>query len=163
MLQLRHQSSYLEYAIDSAVGTGDISLVPGVLHVCWQAHVRSHVSPSMDYTVYEKTYFFKFSSTIFSLSFNVSRLLESSIFCSRNVFTCDSKPATRDFISIAKSTADLSFSVTWANSCWAVTVNEGKTVRTHVLKMRQRAMIPEQQFNKNICPIGTTLNNISSL
>ena len=34
--------------VDSDVGTGDFSLVPGILHVCRQAHLRSHVPPGMD-------------------------------------------------------------------------------------------------------------------
>ena len=34
--------------IDSDVGTGDFSLVVGILHVCGHAHVQSHVSPGMD-------------------------------------------------------------------------------------------------------------------
>ena len=33
---------------DSDVGTDDFSLVPGILHVCGHAHVRSHVPPDMD-------------------------------------------------------------------------------------------------------------------
>ena len=35
--------------VDSDVGTGDFSLVPGILHACGHAHVRSHVSPDMDW------------------------------------------------------------------------------------------------------------------
>ena len=31
--------------VDSDVGTDDFSLVPGSLHVCGHARVRSHVSP----------------------------------------------------------------------------------------------------------------------
>ena len=34
--------------VDSDVGTGDFSLVLGILHVYGQAHVRSHVCPNMD-------------------------------------------------------------------------------------------------------------------
>ena len=34
--------------VDRDVGTGDISLVPGIVHVCGHVHVRSHVSPDMD-------------------------------------------------------------------------------------------------------------------
>ena len=33
--------------IYSDVGTGNFSLVLGILHVCGHAHVRSHVSPGM--------------------------------------------------------------------------------------------------------------------
>ena len=35
--------------VGNDVGTGDFSLVLGVLHVCGHAHVRSHVSPGMSY------------------------------------------------------------------------------------------------------------------
>ena len=35
-------------AVDSDVGTGDFSLVLGILHVCGHARMRSHVSPGMD-------------------------------------------------------------------------------------------------------------------
>ena len=34
--------------VDSDVGTGSFSLVLGILHVCGQAHMRSHVSPGID-------------------------------------------------------------------------------------------------------------------
>ena len=37
--------------VDSDVGMGDFSLVPGILHVCGHAHVRSHVCPDMDGTL----------------------------------------------------------------------------------------------------------------
>ena len=33
---------------DSDVGTGDFSLMPGILHVCGHADVRSHVSPDTE-------------------------------------------------------------------------------------------------------------------
>ena len=48
VLQLRQHSSYLACAVNNDVGTGDFSLVLGILHVCGQAHVRSHVSPGME-------------------------------------------------------------------------------------------------------------------
>ena len=35
--------------VDSAVDTGDFSLVLGLFHVCRQAHVRSHVSSDMNW------------------------------------------------------------------------------------------------------------------
>ena len=38
--------------VDSDVGTGDFSLVPGILHVCGHAHVRSHVSLGLDCTLH---------------------------------------------------------------------------------------------------------------
>ena len=34
--------------VDSNVGKGEFLLMPGILHVCRLAHVRSHMSPSMD-------------------------------------------------------------------------------------------------------------------
>ena len=34
--------------VSSNAGTGDFSLVLGVLYVCGHAHVRSHVPPGMD-------------------------------------------------------------------------------------------------------------------
>ena len=34
--------------VDIDVGTGDFSLLLGTLQVCGHAHMRSHVSPSMD-------------------------------------------------------------------------------------------------------------------
>ena len=34
--------------VDSDVGTGDFSLVLGILHVCGHVQVRSHVSQGMD-------------------------------------------------------------------------------------------------------------------
>ena len=40
--------------VDSDVGTGDFSLVLGILHVCGLAHVRSHVSLGMNWTKYIK-------------------------------------------------------------------------------------------------------------
>ena len=36
------------YAVDIDVGTGDFSLLLGILLMCGHAHVRSHVSPGMD-------------------------------------------------------------------------------------------------------------------
>ena len=38
--------------IDSDVGTGNFSLVVGILQVCGHAHVRSHVSLGMNWTRY---------------------------------------------------------------------------------------------------------------
>ena len=35
--------------VDSGIDTGDFSFVLGMLHLCGQAHVRSHVSPRMDW------------------------------------------------------------------------------------------------------------------
>ena len=35
--------------VNNDVGTGDFSLVLGILHACGHAHVRSHVSPGMDW------------------------------------------------------------------------------------------------------------------
>ena len=37
-----------DYTVDSDIGTGNIWLALGILHVCGHAHVRSHVSPGMD-------------------------------------------------------------------------------------------------------------------
>ena len=34
--------------VDSDVGTGDFSLVLGILHVCGHSRMRSHVPPDMD-------------------------------------------------------------------------------------------------------------------
>ena len=34
--------------VDSDVGTGDFSLVLGILRMCGHAHVQSHVSPGME-------------------------------------------------------------------------------------------------------------------
>ena len=34
--------------VDSDVGTGEFSLVLGILHVCGQVHMRSHVSQGMN-------------------------------------------------------------------------------------------------------------------
>ena len=34
--------------VDTDIGTGDFSLVLGILYVCGHVHVRSHVSPGMD-------------------------------------------------------------------------------------------------------------------
>ena len=34
--------------VDIDVGTGDCSLVLGILHMCGHVHVRSYVSPGMD-------------------------------------------------------------------------------------------------------------------
>ena len=36
--------------VDRNVCTGYCSLVPRILHVCGHVHVRSHVSPDMDWT-----------------------------------------------------------------------------------------------------------------
>ena len=35
--------------VDIYVDTGDFSLVLGILHVCGQGHMRSHVFPGMDW------------------------------------------------------------------------------------------------------------------
>ena len=34
--------------VDCDVGTGDFSLVLGILHVCGHAHAPSHMAPGMD-------------------------------------------------------------------------------------------------------------------
>ena len=34
--------------VDNDVGTGDVSLVKEILHLCGYAHVRSHAFPGMD-------------------------------------------------------------------------------------------------------------------
>ena len=43
-------------------GTDDFSLLLGILHVCGHPHVRSHVSPSMDWVCLDKKPYFRVHS-----------------------------------------------------------------------------------------------------
>ena len=53
-IQKVHYDPY-NYAQNSrGIDTGDLSLVVEILNVCGPAHVRSHVSPGMDWTLPHK-------------------------------------------------------------------------------------------------------------
>ena len=45
---MKFQFGMCDRTVNSDVGTGDLLLVRGILHVCGHAHVRSHLSPGMD-------------------------------------------------------------------------------------------------------------------
>ena len=46
--------SEIQSAIDNDVDTNDFWLVLGIFHICGHAHVRSHVSPDMDWRLRQK-------------------------------------------------------------------------------------------------------------